>query len=96
MHVTNFITSALNDGMFCLSVFIDLRKALHVCSHKILFKKIKNLGINCIAIKWFESYLSDRLQKIDIHRTQSEEKCLFQHICNSGQYTRYNNIPLLF
>ncbi len=27
LHVTNYITHALNDKMYCIGVFIDLRKA---------------------------------------------------------------------
>jgi len=67
IQVTNFITDALNDGMFCIGVFIDLHKAFDVCSHKILLKKLKNLGINGKDLKWFESYLSNRLQPVDIN-----------------------------
>jgi len=75
MQVTNFITTAINDGMFCLGVFIDLRKAFDVCSHKILLKKLKSLGVQGTALKWFESYLANRLQCVDINGTTSEEKC---------------------
>jgi hypothetical protein len=40
MHIVNYITNALNDGMYCLGVFLDLRKAFGVCSHEILLKKL--------------------------------------------------------
>jgi len=75
MQVINYITTALNDGMYCLAVFIDLRKAFDVCSHKILLKKLKNLGIQGVALKWFESYLANRLQCVDINGILSDEKC---------------------
>jgi hypothetical protein len=39
LQVTNYITNAINDGMYCIGVFIDLRKAFDVCSHEILLKK---------------------------------------------------------
>ena len=61
--------------MFCLGVFIDLRKAFDVCSHKILLKKLKSLGVHGIALKWFESYLSNRLQCVEIDGILSDEKC---------------------
>jgi len=75
IQVTNYITNALNDGMFCIGVFIDLRKAFDVCSHKILLKKLKNLGIKGNDLKWFESYLSNRMQNVDINGTLSDEQC---------------------
>jgi hypothetical protein len=40
-HIVNFITSSLNEGMYCLGVFLDLRKAFDVCSHEIFLKKLK-------------------------------------------------------
>jgi len=40
LHVTNYITDALNDKMYCVGIFIDLRKAFDVCSHEILKKKL--------------------------------------------------------
>ncbi len=36
LHIVNFITSALNEGKYCMGVFLDLRKAFDVCSHEIL------------------------------------------------------------
>ena len=75
LQVTNYISDALNEGMFCIGVFIDLRKAFDVCSHKILLKKLKNLGISGVHLKWFESYLSDRKQRVEINGTLSDEQC---------------------
>jgi hypothetical protein len=41
LHVTNRITEVLNDGKYCIGVFLDLKKAFDVCSHDILLKKIR-------------------------------------------------------
>jgi hypothetical protein len=41
LHVTNKITEALNDGKYCIGIFLDLKKAFDVCSHKILLKKLE-------------------------------------------------------
>jgi hypothetical protein len=74
MYVLDYITSALNDGMYCIGVFLDLRKAFDVCSHSILLEKLKKMGINDTALEWFRNYLSGRSQKVDINGTLSESK----------------------
>jgi hypothetical protein len=66
LHIVNYITNALNEGIYCLGVFLDLRKAFDVCSHEILLKKLKKMGIQDTAHKWFTSYLSNRAQCVDI------------------------------
>ncbi len=66
LQIVNYVTTALNDGMFCVGVFLDLRKAFDVCSHEILLKKLKKMGIQGTTHKWFESYLSNRSQCVDI------------------------------
>ena len=76
VQVLNYVTSALNDGLYCIGIFIDLRKAFDVCSHEILIKKLEGLGISGTALKWFKSYLSGRTQCVDINGTLSEERDL--------------------
>ena len=74
LHVVNFISNALNSGNFCIGIFLDLKKAFDVCSHYILLKKLKKLGVDGIALDWFTSYLSNRKQRVDINGHLSNEK----------------------
>ncbi len=60
MHILNYVTTALNDGMYCIGVFLDLKKAFDVCSHRILLAKLQKMGIQETALKWFKNYLSGR------------------------------------
>jgi Reverse transcriptase (RNA-dependent DNA polymerase) len=67
LHVTSKITEALNDGSFCIGLFLDLKKAFDVCSHQILLRKLEKFGIMGTALLWFKNYLSGRSQCVDIN-----------------------------
>ena len=47
-------------------VFLDIKKAFDTVSHSILLAKLKHYGIEGIALDWFKSFLSDRMQKTKI------------------------------
>jgi len=72
MQILNFITNALNDGNFCIAVFLDLRKAFDVCNHEILLKKLEKMGIRGTAYNWFKNYLAGRSQFVDINGNRSD------------------------
>jgi hypothetical protein len=75
LHVSNKITEALNDGKFCLGIFLDLKKAFDVCSHEILLKKLeKGFGVRGSALLWFKNYLSGRKQVVDINGSLSQPR----------------------
>jgi hypothetical protein len=72
LHVVNYISQALNDGKYCIGVFLDLKKAFDVCSHPILLKKLEKMGVRGTALNWFKNYLAGRSQYVDINGTKSE------------------------
>ena len=51
---------------FTLGVFNDLSKAFDTVDHSILLKKLKFYGITDKNLAWFEGYLSNRKQYIEI------------------------------
>jgi hypothetical protein len=72
MQIIDYITKALNDGMYCIGVFLDLKKAFDVCSHILLLAKLSKMGIRGTALEWFQNYLSGRSQKVDINGSLSD------------------------
>ena len=76
IHLINNIGSSINEGKYCIGVFLDLKKAFDTVPHNLLLKKLSKLGINDTALNWFKSYLSNRTQKVDINGTLSSSKNL--------------------
>ena len=71
LSITQKIQDAINDNNIAIGVFIDLQKAFDTVNHKILLKKLEHYGIRGSANKWFESYLTNRKQFVNINGTTS-------------------------
>ena len=52
-------------------IFLDLKKAFDTMDHAILLEKLKLYGVDCLSLKCFPSYLSDRKQQTFIDGAQS-------------------------
>ena len=55
-------------------VTLDLQKAFDTVNHAILLAKMKALGMTTDAVNWFQSYLSDRQQIVDVNGILSNAK----------------------
>ena len=76
IHLLNSCAYANNQNtkQHVLSIFCDLSKAFDVINHDILINKLNHYGIRGIANQWFSSYLSDRMQYVDIDGKVSNHK----------------------
>ena len=61
-----------NQIPFCL--FLDLSKAFDTLDHIILIAKLKYYGLDESAITWFQSYLCNRFQYVEIDGIKSEPR----------------------
>ncbi len=66
VYIVNKIYQALERGHEVRVVFLDISKAFDKVWHKGLLAKLKSVGINGSLLQWFESYISDRYQRVTI------------------------------
>ncbi len=55
------------------AVFLDYRRAFETIDRFILIEKLKKIGIKGHVLDWFNSYLTERLQKVRFGDSVSEE-----------------------
>ena len=63
------ITTAMDNSMSTVAVFIDLKKAFDTVDHNILLNKLEHYGIRGLALSWIQSYLTNRTQYVSINDT---------------------------
>ena len=71
-NMLQFIYNNLDTGYTVLSLFLDFSKAFDCVDHTILLHKLKAYGVRGVALLWFQSYLSERLQYVSINGTNSD------------------------
>ena len=62
IEFTDNIIRYLDEGNYCISVFIDLKKAFDTVDHEILLHKLERYGIRGHANMFIRSYLNNRHQ----------------------------------
>ena len=72
LNAQNSLLQNLSKNQVSLLLLIDFSKAFDMVDHSILLKKLEHYGIRGLALKWLESYLSDRKQFVSINGTDSE------------------------
>jgi hypothetical protein len=66
LNVSDRIYANLNDRNKVTGLFIDFKKAFDLVNHKILLQKLEDIGIRGVALRWFESYLVGRTQRVRV------------------------------
>ena len=80
LHSTEFATlelvgralSDIDKKNTSIAIFMNLSKAFDTLDHDILLNKLRYYGIRNTELKWFSSYLHDRMQYVEINDTTSE------------------------
>ena len=66
------VINAFEEKKKNICIFLDFAKAFDTVNHQILLKKLHYYGIRGHSLKWFESYLSERKQCVNIGSDNSD------------------------
>ena len=72
--LTENIRNAIEKGNLACGIFIDLQKAFDTVDHEILLNKLYNYGFRGVCNDWLRSYLTGRLQFVQIAGECSSHK----------------------
>ena len=70
--LTENILKGFDEGLSTGMILIDLRKAFDTIDHEILLQKLKAIKFSESTIKWFKSYLSERIFLVNIENKLSD------------------------
>jgi len=68
------ITNAIDNKLFAIGIYIDLKKAFDTVNHKILLDKLNFYSIRGKSLDWFSDYLTNRTQITKINNIISSSK----------------------
>ena len=71
--VDNWFT-AMNNNEIVGAVLLDLSKVFDLVNHQILKQKLSAYKLSHFSQRWFDSYLSNRFQQVQISGKLSESK----------------------
>ena len=88
---------AINDGKFVGCLMVDFRKAFDLVDHNILLQKLKLYKCDESSLSWFNSYLSNRTQRVSMNNKCSDsEQISFGHHENMSVQCTPPYTPLLY
>ena len=70
--VCDSLLNAMDNKKISALILLDLSKAFDSISHDILLRKLKCVGASEKSVKWFQSYLSGRTQRVRIGSSVSK------------------------
>ena len=77
-YLSNKILSGFDSGLMTGMILIDLQKAFDTIDHDILLQKMNFMGFSKTSIKWFRSYLTNRIFFVSVENSFSgagDPKC---------------------
>ena len=70
INLMDYLHTNISEGKYVGMILLDLQKAFDTVDHVILCNKLKNIGVGCVG--WFESYIKNRLQVVNLDGINSK------------------------
>lgn len=75
---TESVVNSIENKNKVSGVFMDLSNAFDSLSHELLLGKLQKLGITGVCLRWMKSYLSNRLQYVEITHKLKGNVCKYK------------------
>ncbi len=72
VKITNDLLRAADSGLLSILILLDLSVAFDTISHPVLLERLAGTGVTGTALKWFNSYLTDRKQFVQMKNILGE------------------------
>ncbi|PNF19881.1 hypothetical protein B7P43_G12295 [Cryptotermes secundus] len=63
---TKRVYKALDEKETSIGIFLDFSKAFNPADHDILLSKMERMGIRGVTLRWFQPYLENKEQAVEI------------------------------
>jgi hypothetical protein len=70
--ILSFTLDSIKQNRSVVLILIDLSRAFDCISHSLLLSKLDKLGVRGVTQDWCRSYLSQRLQRVDINHSSDD------------------------
>ncbi len=71
VKVVNDLLMAADSGLLTILLLLDLSAAFDTISHQVLLDRLFSIGITCVPLSWFRSYLSGHTQFVQLKNFKS-------------------------
>ena len=71
IELVDRILKDIDNKKIPLAIYMDLSKAFDTLDHNILIKKLQYYGVISTPLNWFQSYLTDRTQYVEVNNESS-------------------------
>ena len=75
---------AADSGKLSATLLLDLKAGFDVIEHPVLLAKLKEYGLSDLTTAWFESYLTNRTQCVQIESSLSDLKPVLWGVPQQG------------